>query len=230
MAPPLLYRYFERGEVYFAQGAFIDDAVRDHAAQFLIVGGKVLYAGIYAVGLYAADVCGAHFAGEVGVFGIVFEVSAAQRIALDVHAGTEQHVDALGGSLFAEQPAHAFDELGIPAVAYACRRGQAGGGKAGIEPEVVACGNLFADAAWTIGKPCLRKPYLLNAVSRPEIPAREQVCLLAAGKFTYFLCMLQQSISPCRSSCMIVTLIYINLQSCRTICSFSGINCTTCNT
>ena len=81
----------------------------------------MLYAGVDAALLYAADAARSHFACEVGIFGIVFEVAPAQRIALHVGAGAEQHVYALRHRFFTQKRAGALGDFGIPAVGNGCR-------------------------------------------------------------------------------------------------------------
>ena len=52
----LLYGDFEGGEINFAQSSLIHNGIGDHAALFLVVARKVLYAGRSAVFLNAADI------------------------------------------------------------------------------------------------------------------------------------------------------------------------------
>ncbi len=51
-----LYRYFERGQINFAQGTRVHDAVADHSAELRIVRRKVLYARADPVRAQTADV------------------------------------------------------------------------------------------------------------------------------------------------------------------------------
>ena len=45
---------------------------------------------------------------KVRVFGIIFKVTTAKRIALNVHARAEQNVDAMGFALRAQETAILF--------------------------------------------------------------------------------------------------------------------------
>ena len=57
----------------------------------------MLGAGGHTLRLDAADVSGGHFAGEIRIFGEIFEIAAAKGTALDVQTGTQQNVHIIGG-------------------------------------------------------------------------------------------------------------------------------------
>ena len=63
---------------------------------------------------------GADGAGDEGVFRVIFKVAAAKRRAVQVHAGTEDDVDAKLQGLIADGLAYLAHQLSVP------RRGQAG--------------------------------------------------------------------------------------------------------
>ena len=97
----------ERGQVDFVQGALVDAAVHRKAARLLIVGGKVLDACADALALHAADEPCGQLPGQIGVFGIIFKIAAAQRAALDIDGGSQQHLHTLGACFAPQRRAHA---------------------------------------------------------------------------------------------------------------------------
>ena len=132
------------GQVQLAQGALIHDGVAGHAAQLLAVDGKVLGAGRDAVLLDAADVACGHLARQIGVLREILKVAAAQRAALDVQAGAQQHRDLLCCGLFAHGLADGLAQGGVPAVGHGGRSREAGGRHTGVQAQVVCRTGLLA--------------------------------------------------------------------------------------
>ena len=64
--------------------------------------------------LDSADVASRDPAGQKRIFGVIFEVSAAQRIALDVDARGEQDIDSIFENLIAYGSADLLDKRWIP--------------------------------------------------------------------------------------------------------------------
>ena len=137
-------------EVDLPQSALIHHGVHGHAAQFLAVDGEVLGAGVDALALDAPDVARRHLAGEVGVLGKIFKVAAAEGAALDVEAGPQLDVDALGGGFFPQGLAHVLAEIGVPAVCHGGGRGEAGGGQRGVQAQMVPRPGLPPDAVGAV--------------------------------------------------------------------------------
>ena len=98
-----LYADFKALEVDFPLCPLGQPGVALVAAGFLVVAGIVLGAGGHALTLDTPHHGGGDFAGEQGVFGVVFKVPSAQGVAVDVHAGAEQHLASLGKHLLAHQ-------------------------------------------------------------------------------------------------------------------------------
>ena len=67
-----------------------------------------------ALTLYALDVGGCDLTCQQRVFRIIFEVTAAERVAVEVHARTEDHVTAIFLGLVADGLTHLTHEFGIP--------------------------------------------------------------------------------------------------------------------
>ena len=68
---------FKLTEIDLAQGALVDDAVREEAGVFLRVAGKVLDARPHALGLDALHHRRTEVGGENGIFRIIFKIAAA---------------------------------------------------------------------------------------------------------------------------------------------------------
>ena len=62
------------------------------AAEFLTIDGEVLRTCGNAVTLDASNQARRHTTGDDRIFGIILEITTAQRVALNVHARTEQYV------------------------------------------------------------------------------------------------------------------------------------------
>ena len=146
----LLDHHLEAGHVNFPQGALVHNGIRGHAAQLLTVHGKVLGAGGNAVFLDAADVGRRHLTGKVGILREILEVAAAQRAALDVQAGAQQHRHALCCGFFAHGCAHSLAKLRVPAVGHGGRGGEAGGGHTGVQAQMVGSARLLAHAVGAV--------------------------------------------------------------------------------
>ena len=97
-------------------------------AQLLAVDREMLRAGGNTVGLNAANQTGCHTTGHDRVFGIVLKIAAAQRVALDVQAWTEQHIHVQIVRFVAKCLAHFFGERRIPGAGNGAGGREAGGG------------------------------------------------------------------------------------------------------
>ena len=71
----------------------------------LVVGDEVLHARRHPAALQALDVGHGQLGGEHRVLGEALEVAAAERRALEVDGGAEQHVGALGARLLGQRRA-----------------------------------------------------------------------------------------------------------------------------
>ena len=179
------------GQVNFAQRALVDDGIDDHAALLLVIAREVLDAGRDPLLLNTAHIGRRHFAGEVRIFREILEVTSAQRVALDIHAGAEQDVDVHRRGFLAEIFAQLFAELGIPAVGHRRRSRVAGRRDARVEAEVVGCRRLFAEAVRPVGQICRRNAQLVDVQRRPKVAARHQVRFLTNAQLCDDIRMLE---------------------------------------
>ncbi len=106
---------FKSGQVNLKKGSPVNQRIDHHAMRFLIIGGKMFQAGAGAGALHAFDEMDCHLAGLIRVFGIIFKIAAAKRVALDIHAGAKQHGNIFGATFKANGMAHFFNQTAIPA-------------------------------------------------------------------------------------------------------------------
>ena len=122
-----LHADFEALQIDLAQGALGDAGIVAVAVRLLVVAGEVLRTGGDAVFLDAAHNGRRRASGDERILGEVFEVAAAQRIAVNVHAGRKQHVAALFDHLAADRLVQALNENRVPRAGQSRAAGQQGG-------------------------------------------------------------------------------------------------------
>ncbi|GAB4057498.1 hypothetical protein GCM10028775_61060 [Catellatospora paridis] len=176
----LLHDPLERAQVHLAQGALVDVGADPHAVGLLAVDREVLERRADAPALQAAHPLGGQHPGQQRVLGVVLEVAAAQRAALEVDAGAEQHRNAHGLGLLAERLADTADQVGVPAGAQCHGGREAGGGLAVEQTAVVGSGDLLAYAVRTVGHHDLRQ--VRNGGGVPEAAATGERRLLGGGE------------------------------------------------
>ena len=168
----------EVGQVELPQGPLVHNRVGGHAAQLLVVGGKMLGAGGDAVFLDAADIGGGHLAGEVGVFREILKVASAQRAALGVQSGAQHHRHILCGGLGAQRTADLLAQGGVPAAGHGAGRGEAGGRFAGVLAQMVRRTGLLAQTVGAVRQPDLRDAVLRHGARLEGCRAGEQGAFL----------------------------------------------------
>ena len=87
---------FEGWQVDFVQGSRIDQRINNHALGFLIVHSEVFNAGARAGRLHAGDKGDGYSSGQIGVFAVIFEITAAKRASLDIYPGAQQDGNVFG--------------------------------------------------------------------------------------------------------------------------------------
>ena len=88
----LLDGSLEGRQIYLVKGSVIDIHVCGESVRFLIVKGKMLYAGCDAIALNALDIRHHHTARKVWILAEIFKASAVQRGSVDIHSRTKQYV------------------------------------------------------------------------------------------------------------------------------------------
>ena len=97
---------FERLEINLPQGTLRQAGIVVHTVGLLVVHSKMLEARTYAIALHAFDVGCRRLSGQQGILGIIFKVTATERIPLNVDSRCQQHVDAIFLHLVSDGSAH----------------------------------------------------------------------------------------------------------------------------
>ena len=142
-----------------------------HAAVFLVVGIKVFDAGPHILALYATDEIGRHFAGNIRVFGVVFEVSAAERRTLDVDRRSQQHAHIFRLALVAQRLAHAFHQFPVKGRGCGAAGRKAYSFDAVVYAHVVALFILLAQSVRAVAHHHGRDAQALHRLGVPEVAA-----------------------------------------------------------
>ena len=159
----------KRGQIQLPHRALVHLTVAVEPLVLLVVGGKVLQAGTRAAALRALHPCRAHSAGNAGVLGKILKVASAQRVALDVDAGTQHHVHTVRKPFLTDGLALGFKQRGVPGCA-ACH----GSGKAGrrlglVDAQHIGAVFLAAHAMGTVTHRDGGDAVLLHCLAVPEI-------------------------------------------------------------
>ena len=156
-------------QVQLAQGALIHLTVAVEPLVLLIVGGKMLEAGACAGALCALHPCRAHRARNAGILGEILKVAPAQRVALDVDAGSQHHIHAVGKSFLTDGLSLGFQQLGVPCCTarHSCR--EAGGRLGLVDAQHIGAVFLAAHAVGTVAHRNGGDAVLRHRLAVPEI-------------------------------------------------------------
>ena len=113
-------------QVQLAQRTLADLHVDGVAVPFMVVGRVMLGRRAHLLRLDSADHGGGHLAGNQRIFRVVLEVSASQRIAMQVQGRRQKDIDPIGRRFRSHGLAHTFDQCIVP-----CAGQQRGNGKGG---------------------------------------------------------------------------------------------------
>ena len=153
----LFDRGLKRREIDLAQRPLVHDGIGRHAAQLLRVCGKVLHT--------------RELAGEQRVLGEILKVPPAERAALDVHARSEHHADALRHSLLAERAANGREQRFVPAVRKRARRRKARRRNGAAKAQRVRIALLLAQTVRPVRHHLGRNAEPFHGLRVPEIPS-----------------------------------------------------------
>ena len=139
----------------------------------------MLQAGTHAHGLHAAHERRTEFPRKKRVFAVIFKISAAKRIALDVQSGAEKHMHPVIATFLPNRPPDFFSIFGIPGGCHACRRRECGC-RLAFGDSVIPAADLLAQSVRSV---CHRK--------RWNVQPRNAVCVhkvrsLQKGGFFFF--------------------------------------------
>ena len=168
---------FKCGEVNFPCRACVHLGGAAHAAVFLIVGIKVLDAGAHLLALYALNERCCHFAGNVGIFRVIFEVSAAQRRTLDVDCRPQQNADIFRLTLVSQSLAHAFHQTAVKRGRSGTARREADRLDAVVDAHVVAGFVLLSQTVRAVAHHHGGDPQPFDGLGMPKVAAGTKACL-----------------------------------------------------
>ncbi len=154
---------FEVAQIQLAQGALRDSCVVGQTVDLLIVDGEVLDRRSDAGALHPVDICGGRQTRQQRVLGVVLEVAAAERVALQIDARRKKHVDAVLAHLVAYGRTHAAHGIVVP-----CRREQHAYGEArAVERALVAlAAGRYPQPGRAVGQHDRRYAQTLDGVGR----------------------------------------------------------------
>ena len=163
---------FECREVDFAQRTLGDVGADAQPVGLLAVGGEMLERSAHALGLHACDDADRLMTRQIRVFGPVFEAAAAKRVALDVHAGTEDYGNLLLNAFFGHGFADLVDEFRIPRAGQARGRREAGGGHGVVQIDFAGGGRVgLAQTVGSVGDHIAGNALGFNALQMPSVAA-----------------------------------------------------------
>ena len=87
------------------------------------------------------------------IFGEIFKIAPAQRIAFDIDAWPQHHIDLVVARLLGNGAAHGFEQTRVPAAGTGASGGKGRGHRRLIEAEMVAGLGLKAQAMRAIAQP-----------------------------------------------------------------------------
>ena len=103
----------------------------------------------HVVALDAADIGGRGLAGDHRILGVILEVTAVQRVAVDVQGRCQVDVGAVFMDLFAHGLAHAFHQFLVPG---RCQQGADGEVRAVVGVRVALADRVDAEAGGAVGE------------------------------------------------------------------------------
>ncbi len=105
---------FEILQIQLPQRPHAHARVVAEPVDFLVVGRKVLDRCAHALALDAAHIGRRHFARQHGILREILEIAAAEGVAVQVLAGSQQHVHPVFAHLIADGRAHFLYQCGVP--------------------------------------------------------------------------------------------------------------------
>ena len=88
----LFHGNFKSPQVDLPQSPLTDNGIHQAPVCLLIVDGKMFQRSTYPLRLYATDHGNRHLARQIRVFRIILKIASAQRVALDIDGGGQQHI------------------------------------------------------------------------------------------------------------------------------------------
>ena len=163
--------YLKPLQAHFAERPGVHTTVGIEAVQFYVICRKMLGAYSHALALDTAYPRCSHLAGKEGVFAVILKVTAAKGIALKVHSGTKDHVQAVFPHFLSHKAPETGCKVLVPGRCHCGTGREAGGvvsvvaaGPGGVNPDAgCAIGHTGAGEAEALkgtgGERCSRDPH-----------------------------------------------------------------------
>ena len=170
---PLLHCDLEILQIDLPEGAAAHQGIILGAVRLLVVHRVVLDGGTCPVGLDAPHIGRRHLAGKERVLREVLEVPTVERIPVDVHTRSEQHVHAIFQDLIAQDGGRALHQVGVPRTGQKRPHREPRRHRMGRIPE-----RIDPDAGRAVGKDGLRNPQTRNG---PRSPRQTRYHIVGTG-------------------------------------------------
>ena len=120
-----------------------------HTVRLLVIGSKVLDTGTHIVLLDTCDIGGSGLTRHDGIFGIVLEVTAAERVTHNIEGWSQQHIGTIFLHFLTDGLSYFLNEFGVP-----CRGQQCSDGEmcTVIGGRITLTGSIDAQSGRTVGK------------------------------------------------------------------------------
>ena len=160
-------------EIKLTRRALVQHAVAHIAEILTVIDRKVLRACRRSRALHTIGKGSGHLAGQQRIFAVIFEVSAAARVALQIQRRPEQHLHIIGTALFADGLTHAPRDFLVPAVGNIDTGGKRGGRTAFAQTKTSLALSIsfFAKTQRSIGQKNSRNIKPRHSVGHPRLKA-----------------------------------------------------------
>ena len=151
----------------------------------LIVRQEMLDAGSHVFALHTRNQRARYFGGNIGVFGIIFKIPAAQRRTLDVHRRPQNHAHAFRLAFLSQRLSHLRNQLPVEAGRRAAARREADRLDAVVHAQIIRFLILLSQAVRSVGNHHRRNSQTFHRLRVPEVRARTHRRLFFQRHFCY---------------------------------------------
>ena len=173
-----LYDVLECWQINLAQSTLGNPSIDAQAIDLLIIGRKMLQRCAHALRLHTFHNANSLMACQIWVFRPIFEGTTTQRVALNIHARTQNNSYVFLHTLLAHGHAHFAYQIWIPRARHACCWREAGCWNSILHIQRCNLGILLTQTVRTIGEHVTRNTCTLNCLEMPRIATRGERSLL----------------------------------------------------
>ena len=178
-----LHGNFKAFQIYLAQSTGRYLGIICHTVCFLVIDGKVFDGGSHTIALHATYVCSRNLSTHQRVFGIVFKVSPAKRMPLDIQGRCQQYIHAVFQNLVTDSLTHTLHKLLVPRGSKQSPYGEMG---AIISSSVSLTRRVDTESCRTVGQDYGRNAEPGNGVSGSGRTGNQAACLTHHGAVAIF--------------------------------------------